>query len=99
MTTVLLTAMLLVAMTFVVGVATLALAARAHRCRQLADARTQARHWVERLGGELLVLDGAANVRNTDSGVGNGPGVRQPLRIIVPSPIYPACVALAADGI
>ncbi len=28
--------------------------------RQLADARAEARRWVERLGGELLLLDGAA---------------------------------------
>ena len=59
-TTVLLTAMLLVAVMFVVVVAALALAARAYRRRQLDDARAQARHWVERLGGELLVLDDAA---------------------------------------
>jgi hypothetical protein len=52
--------MALVAVMFVVVVATLALAARGHRCRQLDDARAEARHWVERLGGELLVLDGAA---------------------------------------
>jgi hypothetical protein len=45
---------------FVVVVAALALAARAYSRRQLDDARAQARHWVERLGGELLVLDGAA---------------------------------------
>jgi hypothetical protein len=50
--------MVLVAVMFVVVVATLALAARAHRRRQLDDARAEARHWVERLGGELLVLDG-----------------------------------------
>lgn len=54
------TAMVLVAVMFVVVVAALALAARAHRRRQLDDARAQARHWVERLGGELLVLDGVA---------------------------------------
>jgi hypothetical protein len=59
-TTVLLTAMVLVAVMFVVVVAALALAARAYHRRQLSDARAQARHWVERLGGELLVLDGAA---------------------------------------
>jgi hypothetical protein len=59
-TTVLLTAMLLVSVMFVVVVAALALAARAYHRRQLEDARAQARHWVERLGGELLVLDGAA---------------------------------------
>jgi hypothetical protein len=59
-TTVLVTAMVLVAVMFVVVVATLALAARAHRRRQLDDACAEARHWVERLGGELLVLDGAA---------------------------------------
>jgi len=52
--------MLLVAVMFVVVVAALAIAARAHHRRQLSDARAQARHWVERLGGELLVLDGAA---------------------------------------
>jgi hypothetical protein len=52
--------MVLVAVMFVVVVAALALAARAHRRRQLDDARAQARHWVERLGGELLVLDGVA---------------------------------------
>jgi hypothetical protein len=57
--TVLLTAILLVAMMFVVVVASLALAARSYRRRQLDDARAQARHWVERLGGELLVLDAA----------------------------------------
>ena len=60
MTTVLLTAISLVAVMFVVVVAALALAARAYSRRQLDDARAQARHWVERLGGELLVLDGAA---------------------------------------
>jgi hypothetical protein len=59
-TTVLLTAMLLVAVMFVVVVAALALAARAYHRRQLDNARAHARHWVERLGGELLVLDGAA---------------------------------------
>jgi hypothetical protein len=59
-TTVLLSAILLVAVMFVVVVAALALAARAYSRRQLDDARAQARHWVERLGGELLVLDSAA---------------------------------------
>jgi hypothetical protein len=59
-TTVLLSAILLVAVMFVVVVAALALAACAYSRRQLDDARAQARHWVERLGGELLVLDGAA---------------------------------------
>ena len=59
-TTVLLTAISLVAVMFVVVVAALALAARAYSRRQLDDARAQARHWIERLGGELLVLDGAA---------------------------------------
>ena len=54
------TAMVLVAVMFVVVVFSLALAARGHRRRQLDDARAEARHWVERLGGELLVLDGAA---------------------------------------
>src|SRR3954468_2950855 len=58
-TTVLVTAMVLVAVMFVVVFATLALAARAPRRRQLDDARAQARLWVERLGSELLVLDGA----------------------------------------
>jgi len=56
----LLTAISLDAVMFVVVVAALALAARAYGRRQLDDARAQARHWVERLGGELLVLDGAA---------------------------------------
>src|SRR5256885_2137713 len=65
-TTVLVTAMVLVAVMFVVILATHALAARAHRRRQLDDARAEARHWVERLGGELLVLDGAA------AGLGTG---------------------------
>ena len=59
-TTVLVTAMVLVAVMFVVVVLSLALAARGHRHRQLDDALAEARHWVERLGGELLVLDGAA---------------------------------------
>ena len=70
MTTVLVTAMVLVAVMFVVVVATLALAARAHRRRQLDDARAQARHWVERLGGELLVLDGAAARLGTGTAAG-----------------------------
>ena len=52
--------MLLVAVMFFVVVAALAIAARTYHRRQLSDARAQARHWVERLGGELLVLDGAA---------------------------------------
>jgi hypothetical protein len=52
--------MVLVAVIFVVVVATFVLAARAHRRRRLDDVRAEARHWVERLGGELLVLDGAA---------------------------------------
>ena len=60
MATVLLTAISLVAVMFIVVVASLALAARAYHRRQLDDARAQARHWVERLGGELLVLDAAA---------------------------------------
>jgi hypothetical protein len=59
-TTVLLTAIALIATMFVLVVASLALAARAFRRRRLDDARAQARHWVERLGGELLVLDDAA---------------------------------------
>ena len=69
-TTVLVTAMVLVAVMFVVVVGTLALAARAHRRRQLDDARAEARHWVERLGGELLVLDGAAARLGTGSAAG-----------------------------
>ena len=52
--------MVLFAVMFVVVVVSLALAARGHRRRRLDDARAEARHWVERLGGELLVLDGAA---------------------------------------
>jgi hypothetical protein len=59
-TTVLLTAILLVAVMFIVVVAAISLAARAHRRRQLDDARAQARHWIERLGGEVLALDAAA---------------------------------------
>jgi hypothetical protein len=58
-TTVLLTAAFTFAVMFILVVACLALAARAHRRRRLDDARAQARHWVERLGGELFVLDGA----------------------------------------
>ena len=59
-TTVLLAAIVLVAVMFLVVVASVALAARAYSRRQLGDARAQARHWVERLGAELLVLDAAA---------------------------------------
>lgn len=59
MTTVLLTALSLVAVMFLVVVAALVLATNAYRRRRLDDARAQARHWVERLGGELFVLDGA----------------------------------------
>ncbi|HEY0812590.1 MAG TPA: hypothetical protein VGE11_04865 [Pseudonocardia sp.] len=70
MTTVLVTAMVLVAVMFVVVVCTLALAAQAHRRRQLDDARAEARHWVERLGGELLVLDGSAALRAVESAAG-----------------------------
>jgi hypothetical protein len=62
--------MVLVAVMFVVVVATLALAARAHHRRQLDDARAEARHWVERLGGELLVLDGTAARPGTGSAAG-----------------------------
>ena len=62
--------MVLVAVIFVVVVAALVLAARAHRRRQLDDARAQARHWVERLGGELLVLDGAAARLGTGTAAG-----------------------------
>jgi hypothetical protein len=61
-TTVLLTAIVLVAVMFIVVVASLALATNAYHRRRLDDARAQARHWVERLGGELYVLDGAAAV-------------------------------------
>jgi hypothetical protein len=32
----------------------------AHTRRQFDDARARARRWIKRLGGELLVLDGAA---------------------------------------
>ena len=70
MTTVLVTAMVLVTVMFIVVVATLALAARAHRRRQLDDARAQSRHRVERLGGELLVLDGAATRLGTGDAAG-----------------------------
>lgn len=70
MTTVLVTAMVLIAVMFVVGVAALALAARAHRRRVLDDARAEARHWVERLGGELLVLDGSAAQLGTGRAAG-----------------------------
>ena len=59
-TTVLLTAILVVALLFAVVLGTVALTVRALLGHQLDDARAQARHWVERLGGELLVLDGAA---------------------------------------
>jgi hypothetical protein len=69
-TTVLVTAMVLVAVMFVAVAAALALAARAHRRRQLDDARAQARHWVERLGGELLLLDGAAARLGTGTAAG-----------------------------
>jgi hypothetical protein len=62
--------MVLVAVMFVVVVAILALTARAHLRRQLDDARAQARHWVERLGGELLVLDGAAAGLRTGTAAG-----------------------------
>jgi hypothetical protein len=62
--------MVLVAVMFVVVVAALALAAGAHQRRQLDDARAQARHWVERLGGELLVLDGAVARLGTVSAAG-----------------------------
>lgn len=60
MTTVLLTGIVLVLVMFAVILGTLALAVRAHGRRQLDDARAQARHWVERLGGELLILDAAS---------------------------------------
>jgi hypothetical protein len=56
----LLTAILVVAALFTVLAGILAVAVRAHLRRQLDDARAEARHWVERLGGELLVLDHAA---------------------------------------
>jgi hypothetical protein len=62
--------MVLVAVMFVVVVGTLALAARAHRRRQLDDARAEARHWVERLGGELLVLDASAARSETGHAAG-----------------------------
>lgn len=62
--------MVLIAVMFVVGVATLALAAGAHRRRVLDDARAEARHWVERLGGELLVLDGSVAQPGTGRAAG-----------------------------
>jgi hypothetical protein len=58
-TTVFLTAIVLVTVMFAAVVGAVSLAVHAHSRRQLDDARAQARHWVERLGGELLVLDGA----------------------------------------
>ena len=60
MTTVFLTAILVVALLFTVVLGAVALTIRGLRRRQLDDARAQARHWVDRLGGELLLLDGAA---------------------------------------
>ena len=69
----LVTAMVLIAVMFLVVVASLALAASAHRRRQLDDARAEARHWVERLGGELLVLDGSA----ARPGTGNAAGLAE----------------------
>ena len=57
---------------FLVVVAALALAARAYSRRQLGDARAQARHWVERLGAELLVLDAAAVLRRAVDPAGLG---------------------------
>jgi len=71
-TTVLLTAIVLVAVMFLVVVAAIALAARAYSRRQLGDARAQARHWVERLGAELLVLDAAAVRRRAVDPAGLG---------------------------
>jgi hypothetical protein len=71
-TTVLLAAIVLVAVMFLVVVAALALAARAYSRRQLGDARAQARHWVERLGSELLVLDAAAVRRRAVDPAGLG---------------------------
>lgn len=57
---VLLTAISVVAVIFILFVASLALATSAYRRRRLDDARAEARHWVERLGGELFLLDGVA---------------------------------------
>src|SRR3954454_8357189 len=57
---------------FLVVVAAIALAARAYSRRQLGDARAQARHWVERLGAELLVLDAAAGRRRAVAPAGLG---------------------------
>jgi len=58
-TTVLVTAILVVALVCVLAMGGLVWAVRAYTRRQLDDALAQARRWVERLGGELLVLDGA----------------------------------------
>lgn len=58
MTTVLLTLVLGVLLLACLIVGSVAVALRSHARRQLADARADARRWVERLGGELLVLDG-----------------------------------------
>src|SRR3954454_15811812 len=57
---------------FLVVVAAIALAARAYSRRQLGDARAQARHWVERLGAELLVVDAAAVRRRAVDPAGLG---------------------------
>jgi hypothetical protein len=54
------TAILVVALVCALAMGGLVWAVRAHTRRQLDDARAQARRWVERLGGELLVLDSAA---------------------------------------
>ena len=72
MNTVLLAAIVLVAVMFFVISAALALAARAYSRRQLDDARAQARHWVERLGSELLVVDAAAVRRRAVDPAGLG---------------------------
>jgi hypothetical protein len=66
-TATLLNAILVVAALFTAGAGALALTVRAHLRRRLDDARAEARHWVERLGGELLVLDSAA-ARSGDVG-------------------------------
>ncbi|MDT7662916.1 MAG: hypothetical protein QOD04_2472 [Pseudonocardiales bacterium] len=68
MTATFLNAILVVAALFTGVAGALALTVRSHLRRRLDDARAEARHWVERLGGELLVLDSAAAARPGDIG-------------------------------